>query len=103
MGGGAKFKGGPKMLGGPMNPNDVIVVVLKDVILCFLGFRFIYIVYVSWYYIQDVSNVLLPPTCLSFCLPVSPAYLSVSQTSVDDSGHKGNTGQLLSSRVLGVL
>ena len=31
---GAKFKGGPKMLGGPMNPNDVMVVVLKDVILC---------------------------------------------------------------------
>ena len=30
--------------------------------------------------------------CLS-CLPVS-------QTSVDDSGHKGNTGQLLNSRVL---
>ena len=33
--------------------------------------------------------------CLS-CLPVS-------QTSVDDSGHKGNTGQLLNSRVLSVL
>ena len=38
-----------------------------------------------------------PPTCLSLvCLPVS-------QTSMDDSGHKGNTGQLLNSRVLGVL
>ena len=47
--------------------------------------------------------MLLPPTCLSFCLPVYPAYLSVTQTSMGDSGHKGNTGQLLNSRVLGVL
>ena len=39
--GGAKFKG------GPMNPSDVMVVVLKDIILCLLGFRFIYIVYIS--------------------------------------------------------
>ena len=30
-----------------MNPNDVIVVVLKDIFLCCLGFRFIYIVYTS--------------------------------------------------------
>ena len=37
----------------------------------------------------------LPPTCLSFGLPVSPVCLSLSQTSVDDSGHKGNTGQNL--------
>ena len=44
LGGGAKFKGGPKILGGPMNPNDVMVVVLKDILLCLLGFRFIYIV-----------------------------------------------------------
>ena len=36
--------------------------------------------------------MLLPPTCLSFGLPVSPACLSVSQTSMDDSGHKGNIG-----------
>ena len=49
--GGAKFKGGPKILGGAMNPNDAMVVVLKDILLCFLGFRFIYIVYISWYYI----------------------------------------------------
>ena len=35
--------------------------------------------------------MLLPPTCLSFGLPVSPACQSVSQTSMDDSGHKGNT------------
>ena len=47
--------------------------------------------------------MLLPPTCLSFCLPVSPVYPSVSQTSMNDSGHKGNTWQLLNSRVLGVL
>ena len=47
--GGAEFKGRPKTLGGPMNPNDVMVVVLKDTLLCWLGFRFIYIVYVSWY------------------------------------------------------
>ena len=86
-----------------MNPNYVMVVVLKDIFLCWLGFRFIYIVYISWYYLSDVSNVLLPPACLSFGLPVSPACLSVSQTSMDDSGHKGNTEQLLNSRVLGVL
>ena len=45
--GGVKFKGGPKILGGPMNPNDAMVVVLKDILLCLLGFRFIYIVYIS--------------------------------------------------------
>ena len=86
-----------------MNPNDAMVVVLKDIILCLLGFRFKYIVYISWYYMQDVSNVLLPSTCLSFDLPVSPVCLSVSQTWIDDPGHKGDTGQLLNSRVLGVL
>ena len=42
------------------------------------------------------KNLLL--TCLPFGLPVSTAcLLSVSQTSMDDSGHKGNTGQLLNS------
>ena len=56
---------------------------------------------VNW--ATDRLNVLLPPTCLSFCLPVSPVCLSVSQTSMDDSGHRGNTGQLLNSRVLGLL
>ena len=30
-----------------MNPNDIMVDVLKDVLLCWLGFRFIYIVYIS--------------------------------------------------------
>ena len=35
-------------------------------------------------------------TCLLVCL-------SASQISMDDSGHKGDTGQLLNSRVLGVL
>ena len=44
---------------------------------------------------------MLLPTCLSFGLPVSPVCLSVSQTSTDDSGRNGNTGQLLNSRVLG--
>ena len=34
-GGGAEFKVGPKILGrGAMNPNDVMVVVLKDILLC---------------------------------------------------------------------
>ena len=47
--GGAKVKGGPKVLGGggSMNPNEVMVVVLKDILLCLLGFRFIYIVHIS--------------------------------------------------------
>ena len=54
-----------------MNPNDVMVVMLKDIILCWLGFTFISIVYISWYYIYDVSNVLLPPTCLYCGLPAS--------------------------------
>ena len=30
-----------------MNPNDVMVVVLKDITFCLLGFRLIYIVYIS--------------------------------------------------------
>ena len=30
-----------------MNPNDAMVVVLKVIFLCLLGFRFIYIVYIS--------------------------------------------------------
>ena len=30
-----------------MNPNDVMVVVLKDILLCLLGLRFIYIAYIS--------------------------------------------------------
>ena len=34
-----------------MNPNDAMVVVLKDILLCSLGFRFICIVYISSYYI----------------------------------------------------
>ena len=39
--------------------------------------------------------MLLPPPCFSFGLPLSPLCLSASQTLMDDSGHKGNTGQLL--------
>ena len=50
-----QFLEGPKLplIGGGggvptmMNHNDVMVVVLKDIILCLLGFRFIYIVYIS--------------------------------------------------------
>ena len=39
--------GGSEVLGGgPINPNDVMVV-LKDILLCFLGLRFICIVYIS--------------------------------------------------------
>ena len=34
-----------------MNPNDVMVVVLKDILIFLSGFRFIYIVYISSYYI----------------------------------------------------
>ena len=30
-----------------MNPNDVMVVVLKDILLCLLGVRLIYIVCIS--------------------------------------------------------
>ena len=30
-----------------MNHNDVMVDGLKDILLCWLGFRFIYIVYIS--------------------------------------------------------
>ena len=37
------------------------------------------------------------------CLLVYLSILSVSQTSMDDSGHKGNTEKFLNSRVLGVL
>ena len=47
--------------------------------------------------------MLLPPKCLSFGQSVSPACLSVNQTSVNDSGHYGKAGQLLNSRVLSVL
>ena len=36
-------------------------------------------------------------------LSACPSCLSVNQTSVDNSGHTGNRGQLLNSRVLGVL
>ena len=42
--------------------------------------------------------------CLLVCLSLMPACPSVKlETSMDGSGHKGNIGQLLNSRVLGVL
>ena len=75
-----------------MNPNDAVVVVLKDILLCLLGFTFIYTQLILVDIIQDISNVLISPTCLSFGLPVSLACQSVSQTPMDDSGDKGNTG-----------
>ena len=33
--------------GGAMNPNDAMVVMLKDILLCLLGFWLIYVVYIS--------------------------------------------------------
>ena len=60
-----------------MNPNDAMVIMLKDILLCLLGFGIIHTAYISRYYIQDISNVLLPPICLSFGLPVCPACQSV--------------------------
>ena len=82
-----------------MNPSDPMVVVLKDILLWLLGFRFIYIVYIIYntfqirYYHQHAS--------LMVCLSLLSA--SISQNSMDDLGHIGNTGQLLNSRVLDVL
>ena len=35
--GGVKFKGGPKLLGGAMKPDDAMDVLLKDIPLCLLG------------------------------------------------------------------
>ena len=47
LGRGAKLRGGPKILWGAYEPHDVMVVVLKDNLLCLLSFRFIYIVDIS--------------------------------------------------------
>ena len=33
--------------GGAMNPNDAMVVMLKDILLCLLGFWLMYVVYIS--------------------------------------------------------
>ena len=44
FGGELNFRGGPI---NPNDPNDVIIVVLKDILLCLLGFRFVYIDYIS--------------------------------------------------------
>ena len=51
FGGKLNLRGDLKFEEGAKNPNDVMVVVLKDILWCWLGFRFIYIVYISWYYI----------------------------------------------------
>ena len=45
------FEGDLKYYGGSMNPNDAMVAVLKDIILCLLGFRFLWVVYIRCYYI----------------------------------------------------
>ena len=50
-GGELNLTGDLKLYGVPMNPSDGMVVVLIDILLCLLGFRFIYILYISWYYI----------------------------------------------------
>ena len=41
------FGGGPKILAGPINPSDAMVVMLKYILLCSLGFRSIYTVNIS--------------------------------------------------------
>ena len=43
----AKFKGKPKILGVSMSPNDAMVIVIKDILLCLLGFKLICAVYIS--------------------------------------------------------
>ena len=55
------------------NPNDVMVVALKDILLCLLGFRFIYIHYKTFqmcYYHQYA--------CLLVCLSLLSACLSLT-------------------------
>ena len=43
-----KFRGVIKFRGrGAMDPNDAMVIVLIDILLCLLGLIFIYIVYIS--------------------------------------------------------
>ena len=56
-------------------------------------YSFIFFIYL-FFFIYLVSNVLLPQICLSFRLPV------YQSNFMDDSGHMGNTGQLLNSRAL---
>ena len=61
-----------------MNHNDVMVVVLKDILLCLLGFRFIYIVIlVDIIYKMFQLCYYHQHTCLLVCLPLLPACLSV--------------------------
>ena len=45
FGGELNLRGDLKFYRGPMNPNDAMVVVLEDIFLCLLGFRFIYSLY----------------------------------------------------------
>ena len=62
-----------------MNSIDAMAVVLKYILLCFLGFRFINIVYVSWYYIYRRFKCVTTTSiaCVLACLSLLSAYLSV--------------------------
>ena len=58
-----------------MNLNDAMVVVLKDIILCLLDFRFMYIVYIIYktfqmYYYHQHACLLVCFSLLSACLSV---------------------------------
>ena len=69
-------------LGGAMNPNDATVIVLKDILLCLFGLRFIYIVYICWYTaiyktLQMCYYHQQQHACLLLGLPVYPVCLSV--------------------------
>ena len=82
-----------------MSPSDAMLVVLKDILLCLLGFRSIYVY--GYIYVYAYTQLILVDikyktfqmcyqhqhACF-FCLPVSPVWLSVSQTSMDDSQWK---------------
>ena len=60
-----------------MNPNDVMVVVLED-ILCLLGFRFIYILYISCIVYKTFQMCYYHQrACLLVCLSLLPACQSV--------------------------
>ena len=82
-----------------MNPSDSMVVLLKDILLWLLGFRFIYIVCI----IYDMFQILYYHQHASLMVCLSLLSACISQNSMDDLGHTGNTGQLLNSRVLDVL
>ena len=59
------------------NPNDVMVVVLKHIILCLLGFRFIHIVYIVAIIYKTFQMCYHQHACLLVCLSLLSACLSV--------------------------